>query len=172
MPTLLLLCLLLALACATSAPACLDRDGSPMDRWLILKPPSSFSYYSYEDNIVNPPNFMRAPDKLDQGITGRLMVTAQQAYSSNPDLFVALYSDEFGPTPVPSSFASARGLLVVSAASLQGFWLTHSVPQWPAAPGDSGSSGSPGAFPAAAAQWGHTLECVTVSARCVKKKCV
>ena len=148
-------------AASRAPPSCLDRDGQPVDRWQILKAPNSYTYYTYESNVVNPPNWVKAPNQLDQDTNGRLMRTVAQAYGADPTtISVAMYSDEPpGEKVVSKSYAHAKGVLLTDGT--QGFWVTHSMTQWPASPA-SGASSEPGAFPSAV--YGQSLECITVSA--------
>lgn len=148
----LIVVLVCLLAVNADSPSCLDENGNKVDGWIVLKQARSFNYYYYTSSTWKKSSY-----DLSQASQGMVMKTAAQAYTYPNDYIMGMYNDEVSIGSVSSSHAHAKGILMTSA--IQGFWLVHSMPKWPAA---YKKGGSPGAFPQD--DFGQSIQCITVSA--------
>ena len=145
-------------AAAAGSVSCLDENGQPVDSWTVLKAaPYTFDYYVYNETISS---WSKSIYTTSQDVNGCIMRTMSQvyAYSNSYDAFaMGMYNDDPpGPYTASSSYAHAKGILMTS--STQGFWLIHSMPNWP----NNETTGYPGPFPDDT--YGQSLQCVTIAA--------
>jgi deoxyribonuclease-2 len=70
------------------------------------------------------------------------------------DRLVLMYNDEWPNGTSSETAAHAKG--VVAFDNISGFWLSHSVPRFPPAPGSSYS------FPPTGIKYGQTMLCVSL----------
>lgn len=72
-----------------------------------------------------------------------------------------MYNDEFPNGTSSETSAHAKGVVAFDGQS--GFWLVHSVPRFPPAPGD-GPPGTKGnySYPTTGLRYGQTMLCVSL----------
>ena len=112
--------------------SCLDENGNAVDYWIAIKASSSSYYYYYDENS-NSIQFTKSNYLVNQTSKGSIMQTVNQIYSfsSNENIALGMYSDEPPESSTASStYAHSKGILL--SDNTQGFWLTHSKPNWPA----------------------------------------
>ncbi|BDA51187.1 Deoxyribonuclease-2-beta [Coccomyxa sp. Obi] len=121
---------------------CQNAAGDDVDWWIALKAPEG-SPYGYLDSTQNPPQWAYDPNSELAATSGNpLANTLQQIYSGGVSYLI--YNDQpFDFTPKPKIdgkfHAHAKGVFAFSKT--QGFWLTHSNPNFPDNPKDSSYSG-------------------------------
>jgi len=130
--------LLLASLTLTAAVGCLDESGNPVDWWVMLKAPkvkgnsdaSAASGMGYAYGDVNNPTVTWTGLRLDTNLNGALGSTLGQIYSNPSGAFVMYNDQPPGVKSDPSSsYAHSKG--AAAWDSNQGFWLVHSIPQFP-----------------------------------------
>jgi deoxyribonuclease-2 len=138
--------------------SCLDDDGNAVDGYTIMKATDGYNYYVY--NSVTKA-FERSPHALNQTTVGAIMSTLGPLYdaSVNSSIAMAFYNDDPPDSGSSSSYAHAKGVLATDAT--QGFWLVHSMPNWPNAPFGEGGSNNPGILPDDT--YGQSFRCVSVT---------
>jgi deoxyribonuclease II len=140
--------------------SCLRDDGTPVDSWTGIKANNDHHMYYY--SAANE-SFIRSPYGVDQTTNGALMLTVQPLYdaSVNGSIAYLMYNDD--PPNVgsaSSTYAHAKGVLATDGTT--GFWLSHSMPNWPNQPTGEYASGSAGIFPSD--KYAQSMGCVTISA--------
>ncbi|GAM17409.1 hypothetical protein SAMD00019534_005840 [Acytostelium subglobosum LB1] len=165
MMKLVLVILIVALASTHAANlGCMNEDGQPVDWWVISKQPpiktepeNSPAHngvgYSYAD--ATSPALVMSTRFLNE--TNALSYTLEPLYKtetkSNPYLWL-MYNDQPTGISVPSSYAHSKG--VIGFSDSQGFWLIHSVPQFPTDPHKGGYG-----YPESGHVNGQSFLCVT-----------
>lgn len=117
---------------ATAAPlACRSRTGQAVDWWVLIKHPRGLRYSCLD---AAAPDVWQHGDNLNDPTASPTQATLSQVDGNN----VSRYNDQsasfFYNDADPGGtehweYAHAKGALVFDAAT--GFWLTHSIPQWP-----------------------------------------
>lgn len=72
-----------------------------------------------------------------------------------------MYNDEFPNGTSSETAAHAKGVVAFDATS--GFWLVHSVPRFPPAPGPPSASATNYSFPVTGLRYGQTMLCISLS---------
>jgi len=123
-----------------SALSCQSDNGKPVDWWLIIKYPvntgdGSGFQYSYAD--AKSPSLKGPSRNLVTDSNGALFDTFSQIYnnSGSSDVAYILYNDEFPIHKSHETFAHMKG--AIATDSKAGFWVTHSVPNWPPVSSDN-----------------------------------
>jgi len=125
--TILLLVALLAFA---NTQSCLDPNGNPVDWWVkLLYPGSVPGGFGYIDSTYTAPSFVLYPNEPDTPGTP-LFRTLQQINDQN--LQTAAWNDEMPNGTTSSTKAHSKGVLAFNNLTSQGFFLCHSIPQYPA----------------------------------------
>jgi deoxyribonuclease II len=135
--------------------SCLDDDGNAVDGWTSLKGNNGYAIYNYDTSTKT---FVASVYTMNQTTSGSIMNTLNPLYdaSINSSFAYALYNDNPPETgAASSSYAHSKGILATS--STQGFWLVHSLPNWPA----ETPTGNPGVPPSDT--YAQSLGCVTVN---------
>ena len=133
--------------------SCLDDAGNAVDGWTLLKGDDDYIIYNY-----TAPAFVQSPFEVDQTSEGAIMRTLKPLYDNtvNSTYAYVMYNDDPPEASAASAtYAHAKGILAVD--STQGFWLVHSMPNWPEDPIDTAN---PGIFPSNT--YGQSLRCVTI----------
>lgn len=137
---------------------CLDESGAATDGFTILKKDSGYQYFVYNPSTAA---FELSPYTLDQTSNGAIMKTLAPLWdkSKNESIAMAFYNDDPPVTSESSSYAHAKGVLATDSG--QGFWLVHSMPNWPMSPQGKDGANSPGILPNE--DYGQSFRCVTVT---------
>lgn len=134
---------------------CLDENGDPVDRWVVLSTNDNYRYYYFDGSN----GFVKSPYTTNQTTQGNIMSTMNQFYSNDLDLnniAYALYNDDPPPpdTTASSTYAHAKGVMITDNET--GFWLAHSKPNWPNARAQ-GAAGFPDS------DYSQSLMCMTLN---------
>jgi deoxyribonuclease-2 len=139
--------------------SCLDEAGNPVDSWTSIKAYNSDKYYTFNEEMAT---WELSKFTVSQTADGCIMQTMNQLYGQNSifsqpyPVMAGIYNDE--PTTgqsVSSSYAHAKGILVSSETN-GGFWLLHSMPNWPNTIGNT----TPGVFPSLT--YAQSLICISL----------
>eukprot|EP01117_Protostelium_nocturnum_P005987 TRINITY_DN2153_c0_g1_i1.p1 TRINITY_DN2153_c0_g1~~TRINITY_DN2153_c0_g1_i1.p1 ORF type:complete len:352 (-),score=85.79 TRINITY_DN2153_c0_g1_i1:158-1213(-) len=145
-----------------ASPSCLDESGNPVDWWVLIKAPKDTDYddasdsgygYSYAD--TNSQTVRWTGKRLDK-VPGALEKTLGQIYDDD-SLGRVLYNDEDPSSSNHESFGHTKGVMGFDGKS--GFWLVHSVPQYPPVVSDGYSYREGGSLK------GQSFLCVSMSNR-------
>jgi len=117
--------------------------------------------------------FKLSPYRVDQTANGAIMITLKPLYHSpaNESFAYVMWNDAPPGDYTPSSsYAHSKGILATDG--VQGFFMTHSMPNWPEAPDCAGENPdctgtSPGVFPDS--KYAQSMACVTLSAGMVNQ---
>jgi deoxyribonuclease-2 len=139
-------------------PSCLDESGQPVDYWVALKVPLGSNYFVYTS--ANDGSFALSPYNLSQSTQGCIMQTVQQIYNFNNETHPVDYGayNDAPPPPIAAAssvYAHSKGIIMTNATT--GFWLIHSVPEWP-------NTIAQGPAPLPDFTYGQSFMCVTVTA--------
>lgn len=141
-----------------SSFSCKDENGNDVDGWVGIKQFGGYEYYYYTSSTWKKSKYL-----LDQTSDGMVMKTLQPLYNANTtEIAYAIYNDEYPPQgkSASSTYAHAKGIIMTG--STQGFWLVHSMPNWPNRIED-GIDGFPDDT------YSQSMECVTLSVDNVNK---
>jgi deoxyribonuclease-2 len=135
---------------------CQDESGAPVDGWTILKKVNGYQYFIYE---AASGSFVESPYELDQTTNGAVMKTLAPLYdaSVNSSFGYLFWNDNPPVAGSNSYYAHSKGILATD--STQGFWLVHSMPNWPYAPSGVEGANSPG--PISDDTYAQSFRCVT-----------
>lgn len=123
----LLLVLLVSLA---SSQSCLDINGNPVTWWAKLIYPGSVpGGFGYFDSTFSAPSFVQYQQSVDSTGTP-LYNTLNQINTMN--LQTTAWNDEMPNGTTSSTKAHSKGVLAYNQQSMLGFFLCHSIPQYPA----------------------------------------
>lgn len=153
--------LILIIPSFKSLYSCLDESGNGVDYWIVITGSGSSYYYYYDENS-NVIQFTKSIYLVNQTNKGAIMRTVNQIYSFSSDENIALgmYSDEPpGDSTASSTYAHSKGVLL--SDTTQGFWLTHSKPNWPASRNTSLGLNAAIAFPDDT--YAQHLMCITIN---------
>lgn len=145
----------------TTPLSCRDENGQPVDWFVVYKLPGrSYVYQSSEsqqdaainNSWIESSRSIDSPDSI-------VALTLQPLYqfsntTTEMDRLVLMYNDEWPNGTSSETAAHAKG--VVAFDNVSGFWLSHSVPRFPPAPGSSYS------FPPTGIKYGQTMLCVSL----------
>lgn len=177
---------LAAVATTAAPLGCLNEKGKPVDWFVAIKGPNekqtSVPYapaghaYVYMDNDSIPGGFQLSPNDISSN-SGAIASTISQLYnaiskdSSGNDVGYIFYNDEHPDSTqgrktkvenlmearkAGTNLGHTKGVVGFSASGKQGFWLIHSTPKFPEAPG-SGYS-----FPDSGSIYGQSYLCITL----------
>jgi len=136
------------------SPFCLNPSGNPVDYWYIFKYPGGLNY-AYADSEDKTIKHM-SRDTLGEA-SSPLSQTLSQAYHASESTAHAFWNDEHpGSKTVDSPWAHAKGAVAFDAQG--GFWLTHSVPNFP----NTLNQGPTHAWDHASTKYGQNFLCITV----------
>lgn len=137
--------------------SCLSESGKAVDWWLAIKAPAGTTY-SYYDPITA--SFDLSTYSMNDTTVGALGLTLQQLWKEKPEAYV-VYNDEVpGESSYSYTYGHTKGLFAFDSES-NGFWLPHSIPGFPVAPGNvSEYQGLPGS----AYTYAQNFICLSVSA--------
>mgnify|MGYP005992390203 CR=1 FL=1 len=168
-----ILCLLALVVHGHAYLSCLDDSGAQVDHWTGIKGNDNYTMYYYNEATKL---FKLSPFMVDQTARGAIMTTLQPLYDSpaNETMAYIMWNDAPPGDYTPSAtYAHSKGILATDG--VQGFMLTHSMPNWPEAPDcgrapsdNPGCNGTnPGIFPSD--RYAQSMACVTVSAATVNQ---
>jgi len=127
--------------------SCLNSDQDPVDSFAALKNPDGYKYNVYSDGTFQDGG------SLDKA-TGPIGNTLKSLYSCSNCAYV-LYNDESPDGKVEESRAHMKGVLAFNGDS--GFWLVHSVPNFP----EFFSKGY--SYPDTETTYGQSFLCITLN---------
>ncbi|CAB3401417.1 unnamed protein product [Caenorhabditis bovis] len=132
---------------------CKNLLGKPVDWFVVYKLPklrstTSGKEFVYIDN--ENLDWVKAGDINDP--KGAVGATISQVYSSKPNDFYLMYSDDDPIGSADSYRGHAKGVALFDKNT--GFWLIHSVPNFP--------SSKSYAYPITAEKYGQTFFCVSL----------
>ena len=136
---------------------CQDETGAPVDGWTILKKVNGYEYFVYE---AASGSFVESQYTLDQTTNGAIMRTLAPLYDmAVNNSFGYLYWNDNPPASGSTSYyAHSKGILATD--NTQGFWIVHSMPNWPFAPSGDEGANSPG--PISDDTYAQSFRCVSV----------
>jgi deoxyribonuclease-2 len=145
-----------AVLVAAKSPSCLDPSGKAVDYFQVIKFPNGFDYAYADGNSA----LDKASGQLDSS-TSAVSRTLAQAYSTSASIGHVLWNDEHpGGKKVGAPYAHMKGALAFDSSG--GFWLTHSLPNFPGTTKSSmWSDGAP--------TYGQSYLCVSLSASTIEK---
>jgi deoxyribonuclease-2 len=119
---------------AVTALQCKDDSGRDVAWWVAVKAPRGTTYW-YGDASA-PDVFAQSPHSMNDTEVGALGATLRQIWTAPSQPAYILWNDD---PPMSNyynfSYGHTKGALVVDTTSNGGgFWLTHSVPKFPAGP--------------------------------------
>lgn len=146
---------------AAGDPVCLNPKGEHVDFWYAFKIPGTWEY----DYMDSHTTLRKIPGKMGDGVSP-LDRTLNQLYKNSKELSYALWNDEPpNKAKVGAPKAHAKGVVAFSKQS-KGFWLTHSVPSFPAVPGRVHNTVSSYAG-ANQPDYGQSFLCISVGANAI-----
>jgi deoxyribonuclease-2 len=149
----------LSLPAFAIALSCLNADSEPTDVWTILKSPKTadtFLYAASAKDDLTIPSY-----SLNDTSSGALSATMKQLWLTETSY--VLYNDEApGASTYNYSVGHTKGVLAISSTASEGFWLIHSIPNFPQGPRVS-SEGYVG-LPSSAWTYGQNAYCLSLDA--------
>jgi deoxyribonuclease-2 len=109
--------------------SCLDERGDSVDLWVSLKEPAGTDYLYYE--LGEP--LTLSSYSLNDTTHGALTHTTSQLWSSDIDSYVVFNDEPPGSTYYNFSYGHTKGYFAL-ASDDTGFYITHSIPAYPAGP--------------------------------------
>lgn len=135
----------------------LGEDGLEVDNWSIIKSPSSVNEYIYATEL-SP--FTHPSTSLNDTNKGALSKTIKQLW--NTDVSYVIYNDESPLSPSYNfSVGHTKGFFALETSSQTGFYISHSIPNFPLGPS---SSTSYTGLPSNAWTYGQNLFCLSLHA--------
>jgi len=129
---------------------CIDGNGDAIDFWYSFKYPNGWDYaYMAKDVKLD-----KAKDTLDSDESA-LTRTLSQLYEKYESLSYAMWNDEDPSSKKDGHRAHAKGVVAFDGDS--GFWITHSLPRFPAA----ASVGKP-VYDGGSDRYGQSYQCITI----------
>jgi len=149
---------------SSKGPGCLDASGKALDFFYSFKYPNGWDYA-----------FMDAKHKLAKEDTplgkGKSAIekTMDQLYKDTSKYSYAMWNDEPpSKSKVGKPKAHAKGMIAMGKS--QGFWLTHSIPNFPKAAKSAKSSKSSFASSGTASnKYGQSFLCITFDVKDIDK---
>jgi len=140
---------------------CLNGSGAPVDWWVIVKFPYNANTsnpfyatgyaYAYADKSSSKLSIMTNSRVSDA--SGALGRTINQIYGASSTVGWLMYDDQPPTGTASTSYGHTKGDIAFDSTS--GFWLVHSVPQYPNATG-------PFSFPQSGSiTYGQSFLCVS-----------
>jgi len=130
---------------------CLDASGSSVDWFAAIKSLDGYAYWYTTDSSWQVGGSLQAPNPT--GPLGKTLLSVWNSRSSSVGYF--LYNDESNGSQ-HEDYAHAKGLAMFDSTG--GFWLVHSVPEFP------GSLSSGYEYPVAESRYGQSFLCLSLSA--------
>lgn len=124
--------LLFAFLPSILALSCLNEKGSPSDYWVAIKEPTGTKYLFYESGE----SFAISKYSMNDTSHGALTYTTQQLWSSKTDTYVIYNDSPPGSSYYNFSYGHTKGYFAL-ASDLTGFYITHSIPNYPTGPSQS-----------------------------------
>jgi deoxyribonuclease II len=118
----------------SSALQCKDDTGRDVDWWVAVKAPRGTDYF-YGD-ATSDGAFTASPHSMNDTSVGALGSTLRQIWTPTTSVAYILWNDDPPMSEYYNfSYGHTKGALVLdTTADGGGFWLTHSVPKFPAGP--------------------------------------
>lgn len=145
-----------AVLVAAKAPGCLSPEGKAVDYFFAFKFPNGFDYaYADGDTKLYLPE--GSLDSKDSAVSR----TLAQAYSTAASVGHVFWNDQHSDgKKVPAPYAHMKGAMSFDATG--GFWLTHSLPEFPdTSKASMWKEGSP--------TYGQSYLCVSLTAASIEK---
>ncbi|KAL6733878.1 hypothetical protein Aduo_004483 [Ancylostoma duodenale] len=145
--------LLLAAECVRARITCRGLRGEPVDWFVVYKPPiasKSPAKFFYVDGSLS--NWTLSPLTIDNDAAG-VGATLREFYKHDQRQFAFAYNDDSPSGSVDSYRGHSKGVVLFDEET--GFWIIHSVPNFP-------SIGSY-SYPATGMKFGQTFLCLTLS---------
>eukprot|EP01098_Paradermamoeba_levis_P006502 TRINITY_DN2695_c0_g1_i1.p1 TRINITY_DN2695_c0_g1~~TRINITY_DN2695_c0_g1_i1.p1 ORF type:complete len:401 (-),score=83.43 TRINITY_DN2695_c0_g1_i1:272-1441(-) len=151
---------------------CIGDDGNPVDWWIALKSPKRRSVkdpnvasglgYAYMDNTNIKKNFTLNKKALDDS-KSCLARTLSVLYSGSKGVGYGMYNDNAPGKNASSYWAHAKGVFGFDKAG--GFWLIHSLPDFPGKPSEEKRF----SIPESQLTYGQSLFCISLSPALMNK---
>jgi len=153
------LLILIIFASSVLSQKCLDGSNNPVDWWIAYKLPrlsgnqylQSGTGYAYMDERSSSFNIASS---FINASTSFLARTLNQMYKNQSQVGYVIWNDESPDGGQNTNRAHAKGVLVYGSS--EGFFLRHSIPNFPPMRKDSFS------YPATGTIYGQTLLCLNV----------
>jgi deoxyribonuclease-2 len=111
---------------------CKDDMGTAVDWWVAVKAPRGTEYFYGDSNGGSA--FARSKHSMNDTGVGALGTTFRQIWSAAPPAYILWNDSPPAATGYNFSYGHTKGALALDPATATGFWLTHSVPLYPAGP--------------------------------------
>eukprot|EP00667_Euglena_gracilis_P024994 EG_transcript_29083 len=149
---------------APSPLQCRDEVGRPVAWWVLMKFPGRAAsrskqralggyHYVYADSATP---WGLSPFALNSVVDGAVARTLSPLYNHGSGAGYVMYNDESPDGQTSSTKAHAKG--IVGFVGRSGFWLVHSIPQFPSMP----SNGSYAGLQPRQAVYGQSALCVSL----------
>lgn len=139
---------MLSLFYETLQLSCLNYDGEPVD-WFLLVKPNSDDTAVYLDGTLNEMGTVQDMNMLDNP----LMRTISPLYEEHTRVQAMFWNDELDGVD-PENFARSKGILAMDPKTNDGFYISHTTPNWPLPPSDGLTWDNP--------DYGHHYVCVSI----------
>jgi deoxyribonuclease II len=118
---------------AAATLQCKEDAGAPVDWWVAVKEPHGTGYLYGDANSGG--SFLRSPHSMNDTTVGALAETMRQIWATEPTPAYILWNDEPpASTGYNFSYGHTKAALALDTTAGSGFWLTHSIPLYPAGP--------------------------------------
>ena len=106
-------------------PQCLDDNGQPIDWYSAFKFSNGYEYAIFEESQ----GMHMSQNDLNSSSKGAISATTAQLFGADPNqISYVAYNDEPGNSG-SSAYGHTKGFLAFNSNG--GFWMIHSVPNWP-----------------------------------------
>jgi deoxyribonuclease-2 len=103
-----------------------------VDWWVAVKEPSGTGYYYGDSNGGD--SFQRSPNSMNDTTVGALASTLRQIWNSPISAYILWNDEPPANTGYNFSYGHTKAALAIDTGVATGFWLTHSIPLFPAGP--------------------------------------
>ncbi|CAH1786252.1 unnamed protein product, partial [Owenia fusiformis] len=143
---------------------CKDKDGNPVDWFVVYKLPKIDSPNPLIDGGVghfymdtNNPTWTLSDVSLNKSADHAVFYTLQQIYMNREagNVLYVMYNDEHPDGKKTGSYGHTKGDVMFDKET--GFWLIHSVPKFPPASSDSYT------WPDNALRYGQSMLCISLA---------
>jgi deoxyribonuclease-2 len=111
---------------------CKDDMGADVAWWVAVKEPQGTGYFYGDANSGG--SFQRSRHSMNDTSTGALAATMQQIWRKPAPAYILWNDEPPANTGYNFSYGHTKAVLALDTATSSGFWLTHSIPLYPAGP--------------------------------------
>ncbi|XP_061486521.1 deoxyribonuclease-2-beta [Rhineura floridana] len=142
--------------------SCINEDGKPVDWYILYKFPKHMSYdvartgleYMFMDSVTPAWKLSKYFINMTESALGQTLQQLYQTYEAKNSVAYVMYND--GP-PNKMNYSwthgHSKGFLLLEES--QGFWVIHSIPEFPPFPEDGFS------YPSTGKSYGQAVICLT-----------